>query len=90
MGILTTFLKSCIDEILSTLRIFYSSEKERDRLKRDDSRPNETAPVNPATTKTGKGLSESQRDRFEDMLRNLLPDRNPIAETMVRFFIKIF
>merc|ERR1719204_2015321 len=29
------------------------------------------------------GLSDSQRDRFEDMLRNLMPDRNPIAETMV-------
>ena len=34
-------------------------------------------------TKRNNGLSESQRDRFEDMLRNLLPDRNPIAETMV-------
>lgn len=65
-----------------------SSEKERDRSKRDDVRPNEIAPVNPATAKTGKGLSESQRDRFEDMLRNLLPDRNPIAETMVRFVIR--
>ena len=30
-----------------------------------------------------RGLSDSQRDRFEDMLRNLMPDRNPIAETMV-------
>ena len=57
-------------------------------MKRDDNRPNEAAPVNPATAKTGKGLSESQRDRFEDMLRNLLPDRNPIAETMVRFVIQ--
>ena len=33
--------------------------------------------------KKNNGLSESQRDRFEDMLRNLLPDRNPLAETMV-------
>ena len=30
-----------------------------------------------------RGLSDSQRDRFEDMLRNLMPDRNPLAETMV-------
>ncbi len=29
------------------------------------------------------GLSASQRDRFEDMLRSLIPDRNPVAETMV-------
>ncbi len=33
-----------------------------------------------------KGLSDSQRDRFEDMLRGLYPDRNPVAEAMVRFF----
>ncbi len=33
--------------------------------------------------KKDNGLSDSQRDRFEDMLRNLYPDRNPIAETMV-------
>ena len=33
--------------------------------------------------KKNNGLSDSQRDRFEDMLRNLLPDRNPVAETMV-------
>ncbi len=30
-----------------------------------------------------KGLSDSQRDRFEDMLRGLYPDRNPVAEAMV-------
>ena len=30
-----------------------------------------------------RGLSDSQRDRFEDMLRTLVPDRNPLAETMV-------
>ena len=30
-----------------------------------------------------RGLSDSQRDRFEDMLRNLTPDRNPTAEAMV-------
>merc|ERR1711997_1188787 len=30
-----------------------------------------------------RGLSDSQRDKFEDMLRNLMPDRNPLAETMV-------
>jgi U2-associated protein SR140 len=30
-----------------------------------------------------RGLSDSQRDRFEDMLRTLMPDRNPLAETMV-------
>nr|XP_040573159.1 U2 snRNP-associated SURP motif-containing protein-like [Lepeophtheirus salmonis] len=30
-----------------------------------------------------RGLSDSQRDRFEEMLRNLVPDRNPIAESMV-------
>ena len=33
-----------------------------------------------------RGLSDSQRDRFEDMLRNLYPDRNPVAEAMVSFF----
>ena len=40
----------------------------------------EEPPVKP---KKNNGLSDSQRDRFEDMLRNLLPDRNPVAETMV-------
>ena len=30
--------------------------------------------------KKNNGLSDSQRDRFEDMLRNLLPDRNPIGK----------
>eukprot|EP00096_Caligus_rogercresseyi_P001021 TRINITY_DN1160_c0_g2_i2.p1 TRINITY_DN1160_c0_g2~~TRINITY_DN1160_c0_g2_i2.p1 ORF type:complete len:614 (+),score=187.37 TRINITY_DN1160_c0_g2_i2:180-2021(+) len=30
-----------------------------------------------------RGLSDSQRDRFEEMLRNLVPDRNPVAESMV-------
>ena len=63
---------------------FIFREKERDRRKRDDDRPSATTP-NVATTKPVKGLSESQRDRFEDMLRTLLPDRNPIAETMVSF-----
>ena len=28
-------------------------------------------------------LTDSERDKFEDMLRTLLPDRNPLAETMV-------
>lgn len=36
-----------------------------------------------ASSKGPKGLSDSQRDRFENMLRNLTPDRNPVAETMV-------
>ena len=36
----------------------------------------------PKQTEKG-GLSNSQRERLEDMLRNLMPDRNPIAETMV-------
>jgi hypothetical protein len=59
---------------------FIFREKERDRRKRDDDRPAPSV----AAPKPVKGLSESQRDRFEDMLRTLLPDRNPIAETMVR------
>ena len=70
---------------LIILRLFcIFREKERDRRKHDDDRPNATTP-NVATSKPVKGLSESQRDRFEDMLRTLLPDRNPIAETMVSF-----
>ena len=32
--------------------------------------------------KKNSGLSDSQRDRFEDMLRNLLPDRNPIGKSV--------
>ena len=56
---------------------------EKERRKREDIRPN--VPVQVAAAKTVKGLSDSQRDRFEDMLRTLLPDRNPIAETMVTF-----
>ena len=28
-------------------------------------------------------LTDTERDKFEDMLRTLLPDRNPLAETMV-------
>ena len=33
--------------------------------------------------KKNNTLTDSDRDKFEDMLRNLLPDRNPVAETMV-------
>lgn len=37
----------------------------------------------PAILPNKRGLSETQRDRFEDMLRSLQPDRNPVAEAMV-------
>ena len=43
--------------------------------------PKNGAPVEKKGAK--KGLSDSQRDRLENMLRNLYPDRNPLAETMV-------
>ena len=36
--------------------------------------------------KKNSGLSDSQRDRFEDMLRNLLPDRNPIGKSVFQHF----
>ena len=36
--------------------------------------------------KKNSGLSDSQRDRFEDMLRNLLPDRNPIGKSVFQYF----
>jgi hypothetical protein len=35
-------------------------------------------------------LSEKQRDKFEDMLKNLYPDRNPLAEAMVSFRILLW
>ena len=38
--------------------------------------------------KKNNGLSDSQRDRFEDMLRNLLPDRNPIGKNRIKFSFK--
>lgn len=60
----------------------HSSDKpkeEREHKKKSEEKTHSSAP----TAKQTKGLSESQRDRFEDMLRSLLPERNPIAETMV-------
>ena len=39
--------------------------------------------------KKNNGLSDSQRDRFEDMLRNLLPDRNPIGKKKNRFYFDL-
>ena len=47
----------------------------------EDPRGKNGAPVEKKGAK--KGLSDSQRDRLENMLRNLYPDRNPLAETMV-------
>ena len=47
----------------------------------EDPRDKNGAPIEKKGAK--KGLSDSQRDRLENMLRNLYPDRNPLAETMV-------
>ena len=63
--------------------LHFFSEKDAHNRKRNDERPSAALP-NANAAKTARGLSESQRDRFEDMLRTLLPDRNPVAETMVR------
>ena len=52
-----------------------TSDRERRAGKTKEDKPNKEAKE--------RGLSDSQRDRFEDMLRNLMPDRNPLAETMV-------
>ena len=57
--------------------IFYSREQRLpERRKREEVEEQKKQP-------SRKGLSDSQRDRFEDMLRNLYPDRNPLAEAMV-------
>lgn len=67
----------------------YSDEDEDDP--RSASRRRRTERDRDASGRKGKkdaGLSDSQRDRFEDMLRNLYPDRNPIAEAMVRAEVK--
>lgn len=60
-------------------------DKSSDYSKRQSSSKVATAAEKKKEEKKTKnnGLSDSQRDRFEDMLRNLLPDRNPVAETMV-------
>merc|ERR1719211_955220 len=56
-------------------------EKEERRISERDRRKEKEEKG--SKTEKERGLSDSQRDRFEDMLRNLMPDRNPLAETMV-------
>ena len=64
----------------STKRTVPTSDSSAGSQKRDSKSSKKEDQPKP---KKNNGLSNSQRDRFEDMLRNLLPDRNPIAETMV-------
>lgn len=60
------------------------NNKETAKHGRGDSKSKRSSDASDRSSKKSSNtLSDSQRDRFEDMLRNLLPDRNPIAETMV-------
>lgn len=67
--------------------MFSSAEKPKEDRESSKKRSEEKSQITIAAAKQTKGLSESQRDRFEDMLRTLLPERNPVAETMVNFQI---
>ncbi|TRY72722.1 hypothetical protein TCAL_00982 [Tigriopus californicus] len=60
-------------------------EEEHNFVSRDrESKSRKDSENDKSSSKSSRrGLSNSQRDRFEDMLRTLYPDRNPIAETMV-------
>lgn len=60
-----------------------SSTDNQDGKKEDNNKNKRGGKEDNKESKPRNGLSNSQRDRFEDMLRRLIPDRNPIAEIMV-------
>ena len=62
----------------------HKSSSESSKMK-SSSKSSKTRESGGSSDKKNKNnnLTDTERDKFEDMLRTLLPDRNPLAETMV-------